>query len=73
MRDWSDWVMAGVALIAVTLLGLTIYASILCQTVKLQCLALGYPDGILGGASGYCVARIDNSDVVVPLAEAKKR
>ena len=39
-----------------------------------QCLSLGYPQSeVAWTLDQYCIVRIDQTDVVVPLAEAKKR
>lgn len=42
--------------------------------VKSECLSLGYPNGQLDmQMNAYCVARINQTDVVLPLEVAKLR
>lgn len=74
IRDDLPWVEIGLGLLIAFVLGLSLLVGLGTSYVSGKCLSLGYPEGrILSDGRGYCIARINNSDVVVPLAEAKQR
>lgn len=48
--------------------------AVLVGATERGCLAAGYTAGkVTLTLDRYCVARVDNSDVVLPLAEARRR
>lgn len=78
MRDWDwsdmlDWLLIPAGLLAAALIYYGVWFTYRMSEIQAQCIALGYPNGLMAGGVAYCRAQIDNSDVVVPLAEAKKR
>ena len=36
-----------------------------------SCLEAGYPNAKIGGTTAYCIKRVDQTDVVVPLSVVK--
>lgn len=66
-------------LVIVALLGLTAWTAIFEAVVESHCMELGWTSGKIAagmngdGLAGYCVARQDQTDVVVPWKDAKRR
>lgn len=75
MSQFLENVMAVLAVIAVV--GFFVYCLALVVVgarAERACLRLGWPGHSLDfGLNAYCIARTDQTDIVVPLAEAKKR
>jgi hypothetical protein len=63
--------MFGVVVGALLFLGFIIMLAVLEARLSAKCLRLGYPTARLSVTfQQYCIARVDQTDVVVPLAEA---
>jgi hypothetical protein len=68
--EWSE-VAAGVFVLV--LLAACVAMIAVDLNTKRKCLSLGYRDSQLSWAfDRYCVARVDQTDLVVPLSEAQR-
>ena len=72
--EWDELAMWAAMVVACVLLAGAVVGSIWTARIRAECQAKGWRDGLLNvDGIEYCTARIDQSDVVVPLAKAWKR
>jgi hypothetical protein len=67
--DHSGWILIAVVLLIV---GGGCYASVRGLQLEGECLAAGYPEYRVTFNGTYCVKRVDQTDVVVPIEQTRR-
>lgn len=67
---WAGFLMF---LCAVALLGGVVANRFIDWRTNRRCLELGWPDHKVNIFSGYCIARVNQTDVVKPVGSAERR
>ena len=72
--DWPERLMVGFLVVCGIGLVFSIIGAVFSARVEAHCLRLGWSGGRVDATlTGYCGARIEQTDVVVPWREAKRR
>lgn len=76
--DFMDRVVDSRNFFAVLILSISLLVVVVCISavasyrVSVACLAAGFPSYAVTLSGGYCVKRVNQTDVVVPLREVKR-
>ena len=67
------WVGLGAACLATVLMSSCAFALLADAEIRELCLSHGYPQHVAYiGGGGYCIKRVDQTDVVVPIEKVTK-
>jgi hypothetical protein len=71
---WSDhWIEATIVVVVLAVVMLILVLASESARAESACLKLGYPQMKMDGSgNAYCIKRVNNTDIVVPLAEAQR-
>jgi hypothetical protein len=62
---------AAIVVVGVIIAGICALAAVTDYNAMETCLAAGYPEYKWGGGTIYCIKRVNQSDVVVPLSQVR--
>lgn len=72
--DTDDKLLAAMSVGVVLFIAVLIWFAVLCAATERRCLAAGYPhSNVTPWIERYCIKRVNQTDVVLPLTEAERK